>query len=277
MSQIYNADSRESASYYKSLNDGKGKGQFRGKPYDDKRKQKAGYGGKPSGGGLSTPIKCFKCGVEGHRASECTKDFGKCFKCGKPGHKVVDCKVGADVTYYNCVLSDMHGSMVIDTPAMGSVFTSFVCLNCPLSIFGRYFGIDLTVILPETGVKEDLFLSAKQVDESVQDGVVLFMLLAALEVREKRIIGALPVVYDFAEVFPEDVSDLLLKREVEFTIDLVLGTSVVSMAPYQMIFYEYLDKIVVVFIDDILIYSKSEEDHTDHLRIVLSMLKEKQL
>ena len=43
------------------------------------------------------------------------------------------------------------------------------------------------------------------------------------------------------------------------------------------IFHEYLDKFVVVFIDDILVYSKSEEDHAEHLRIMLSVLKEKQL
>ena len=34
---------------------------------------------------------------------------------------------------------------------------------------------------------------------------------------------------------------------------------------------------MVVFIDDILIYSKTEEDHEDHLRIVLHALKEHQL
>ncbi|XP_050902355.1 uncharacterized mitochondrial protein AtMg00860-like [Lathyrus oleraceus] len=45
----------------------------------------------------------------------------------------------------------------------------------------------------------------------------------------------------------------------------------------NQIFHKYLDKFVVVFIDDILIYSKSEEDHDKHLRIVLSVLKEKQL
>jgi hypothetical protein len=39
---------------------------------------------------------------------------------------------------------------------------------------------------------------------------------------------------------------------------------------------EYLDKFVVVFIDDILIFSKNEEDHDEHLR-VLQKLRENQL
>ena len=38
-----------------------------------------------------------------------------------------------------------------------------------------------------------------------------------------------------------------------------------------------LDKFVVVFIDDILIYSKSKEEHEEHLRIVLQRLRDHQL
>ncbi|XP_050916762.1 uncharacterized protein LOC127131922, partial [Lathyrus oleraceus] len=278
--------------------------------------------------------QCFKCGVEGHRAVDCSKDSVTCFKCGKGGHTANQCGVGSSVTCYNCgekghistkcdkpkkeqakgkvfalsgaeattddrliqgtcfingtpltaiidtgathsfisldcakrlnlILSDMRRSMVIDTPAMGSVSTTYVCLNCPLSIFSRDFGIDLvclpleqldvilgmnwlefnrvyincfekTVIFPEVGAKEDWFVSAKQVDESVQGGAELFMLLATLDTREKRTIEELPIVCEFAEVFPEDISDLPPKREVEFSIDLVPGTSPVSMAPYRI-------------------------------------------
>ena len=36
----------------------------------------------------------------------------------------------------------------------------------------------------------------------------------------------------------------------------------------------YLDKFVMVFVDDILIYSQSEEEHEDHLRIVLQALRD---
>ena len=43
------------------------------------------------------------------------------------------------------------------------------------------------------------------------------------------------------------------------------------------VFQPYLDRFVVVYVDDILIYSQSEEEHEDHLRIVLQALKEHQL
>jgi hypothetical protein len=43
------------------------------------------------------------------------------------------------------------------------------------------------------------------------------------------------------------------------------------------IFMPYLDKFVIVFIDDILIYSKDKEEHAKHLRIALQILREHQL
>jgi hypothetical protein len=43
------------------------------------------------------------------------------------------------------------------------------------------------------------------------------------------------------------------------------------------VFMEYLDQFVVVFIDDILVYSQNEETHEDHLTLVLHMLHDNQL
>ena len=43
------------------------------------------------------------------------------------------------------------------------------------------------------------------------------------------------------------------------------------------VFKQYLDMFVIVFIDDILVYSKSNEEHATHLRIVLQTLEDKEL
>ena len=41
------------------------------------------------------------------------------------------------------------------------------------------------------------------------------------------------------------------------------------------VFKQYLDIFVIMFIDDILIYSRDKEEHKEHLKIVLQVLKEK--
>lgn len=51
----------------------------------------------------------------------------------------------------------------------------------------------------------------------------------------------------------------------------------VFMEYMNRIFHVYLDQFVVVFIDDILIYSMSDEEHVVHLRVVLKTLEENKL
>ncbi|KAI5444066.1 hypothetical protein KIW84_012618 [Lathyrus oleraceus] len=147
-----------------------------------------------------------------------------CSNCIDLGQYLVTCKsvVGQSTCFENVVLflNPKRGRI------RGWCWLEFnrVYINC----------FKKTVVFPEVGAKEDWFVFAKQVDESVQDGAELFMLLANLDIREERTIEELAIVCEFAEVFPEDISDLPPKREVEFSIDLVPGTSPVSMAPYRM-------------------------------------------
>jgi hypothetical protein len=326
--------------------------------------------------------------------------------------------------------------MEIETPASGSVTTQLVCLKCPVDVFGRSFGMDL-VCIPLSNIdvifgmnwlifnrvhinccekivtfpkleENSLLMSGKEIKESLKEHGELFVMFASLKLEGGIGIEELPVVQEFSDVFPEDVMNVPPEREVEFTIDLVPGTSPISMAPYRMsaselselkkqleellekkfirpsvspwgapvllvkkkegsmrlcidyrqlnkvtiknkyplpriddlmdqlvgacvfskidlrsgyhqirvkaedipktafrtryghyeysvmpfgvtnapgvfmeymnrIFHPYLDKFVVVFIDDILVYSKSEEEHVEHLRIVLETLREKKL
>jgi hypothetical protein len=65
----------------------------------------------------------------------------------------------------------------------------------------------------------------------------------------------------------------------EFTVMSFGLTNAPAYFMYLMnkVFMEYLDKFVVVFIDDILVFSRSEEEHEEHLRLVLQKLREHQL
>ena len=52
------------------------------------------------------------------------------------------------------------------------------------------------------------------------------------------------------------------------------NTPVAFVGLMNKVFQQYLDKFVIVFIDDILVYSKSKEDHVRHLSLVLKKLRE---
>jgi hypothetical protein len=65
----------------------------------------------------------------------------------------------------------------------------------------------------------------------------------------------------------------------EFTVMSFGLTNAPAYFIYMMnkVFMEYLDKFLVVFIDDILVYSRSEEEHEGHLRLVLQKLRDHKL
>ena len=65
----------------------------------------------------------------------------------------------------------------------------------------------------------------------------------------------------------------------EYTVMSFSLTNTLAYFMYMMnkIFMEYLDKFVVVFIDDMLVFSKTKEEHVEHLRLVLQKLREHKL
>jgi len=59
-------------------------------------------------------------------------------------------------------------------------------------------------------------------------------MFASLEESSEKGIGNLSVVQKFPDVFPDDITELPPEREVKFAIDLVPGTSPISIVPYRM-------------------------------------------
>ncbi|GKB13404.1 putative reverse transcriptase domain-containing protein [Tanacetum coccineum] len=99
----------------------------------------------------------------------------------------------------------------------------------------------------------------------------------------------IPIVKEFPEVFPENLPGLPSVRQVEFQIDLIPGAAPIARAPYRLApsemqelsdqLQELADRgfIRPIFIDDIRIYSRNKEEHTDHLRTILELLKKEKL
>ena len=50
------------------------------------------------------------------------------------------------------------------------------------------------------------------------------------------------------------------------------NTPAIFMDLMNIVFYDYLDKFITVFIDDILVYSKTKEEHETHLHLDLERL-----
>ena len=88
--------------------------------------------------------------------------------------------------------------------------------------------------------------------------------------------------YHQIKIRPEDIPKTTFSTRYILYEYLVMSFGLTNAPTYFMylmnsVFMPKLDKFVVVFIDDILIYSKNEADHAEHLRVVLSRLREHKL
>jgi hypothetical protein len=88
--------------------------------------------------------------------------------------------------------------------------------------------------------------------------------------------------YHQIKIKPNDVPKMAFSTRYGLYEYLVISFELTNAPAYFMylmnsVFMPELDKFVVVFIDDILIYSKTEEDHADHLRVILQRLRDHRL
>ncbi|GJV17025.1 putative reverse transcriptase domain-containing protein [Tanacetum coccineum] len=142
-------------------------------------------------------------------------------------------------TFYNIEMADRN-----------LVSTNTVIQGCTLTLLNQPFEIDLMPIkLGSFDIVIGMDWLSKYhariiCDEKVVhipiDGETLIIRVMEKKSDKKRL-KDIPVVREFPNVFPEDLPGLPLVRQVEFQIDLILGTTPISRAPYRLAPSEMLE------------------------------------
>jgi hypothetical protein len=88
--------------------------------------------------------------------------------------------------------------------------------------------------------------------------------------------------YHQLKIQESDIPKTIFRTRYGLYEYIVMSSGLTNAATYFMylmnkVFMEYLDKFIVVFIDDILEFSRTKEEHEVHLRLVLEKLRAHQL
>jgi len=71
--------------------------------------------------------------------------------------------------------------------------------------------------------------------KEIEAGATYFMIVAQTEKKSTlEQIGMIPLVQEYADVFPDEIPELPPSRDVDFTINLIPRAGPMSMAPYRM-------------------------------------------
>ncbi|KAE8724095.1 hypothetical protein F3Y22_tig00010927pilonHSYRG00153 [Hibiscus syriacus] len=169
---------------------------------------------------------------------------------------------------------------------------------------------------PKEQCRDAKQLSAIQLGRGIKKGAMTYLAMLKKDDEIKKTDDLPPIIREVLEenkdvIPPELPNKLPPRREVDHKIELEPGAKSSALAPHRMaqpeleelrrlyewlfmpfgltnalatfctlmnkLFQPYLDQFMVVYLDDIVVYSNSIEEHIDHLRIVFKKLRENEL
>nr|GEX17391.1 reverse transcriptase [Tanacetum cinerariifolium] len=227
-------------------------------------------------------IKCHKCGKIGHKARYCkeknvatgenAQPIWTCYDCGEQGHtrnrypnKVKQEEVGeARGRAYAIKDAELQGPNVVTGYTLNLVNHLFEIDLMPIKLgtFDVIIGMDWLV-------KHDVFIICGENVVHIPYGNKTLPIKS-----DKR--------YHHLRIKEEDIPiTAFTTRYGHFEFQVMpfglTNTPAVFIDLMNRVCKPYLDKFVIVFIDDILVYSKDEEEHGNHLKIILELLKKDRL
>ncbi|KAA0043397.1 putative retroelement [Cucumis melo var. makuwa] len=233
---------------------------------------------------------CYQYGQQGHFKKDC------------PQLNMIvrrDQGVGSQ-TVEQSMLEPLSERLAIYTPFGDILLVNKVLRNCEVLVEGINMLVDLTplelqrldailgmdflfahyasmdchrkeVVFRKPGFVEVVFRGMRKVvprslilkaEKLLRKGCITFLAHVVVVQREKLKLEDVPMVKEFLDVYSDDLSGFPPDREIEFTIELLLGTTPISQVPYRMTPSEF---------------KELKEAHEEHLRIILQTLRDKQL
>nr|GEW51409.1 hypothetical protein [Tanacetum cinerariifolium] len=281
-------------------------------------------------------VQCHKCRKIGYKVRYCkeknvatganAQPIWTCYDCDEQGHtrnrcpmKVKQEKTG-EVRGQSYAIKDAEpfSSMLnIDSVKIDTTYEIVkhdAIIICGEKVVRIPYGNKTLTVKSDKGVSRLKVISCIKSRKYIERGCHLFLAHVNEKKPKEKILKDVPVISDFPEVFPDDLSRLPQPRQVEFRINLVPGAAryhqlrikeedipitaiktqyghfefqvmpfgltnapAVFMDLMNRVCKPYLDKFIIVLIDDILVYSNDEEEHGKHSKIILELLKKERL
>ncbi|GJT80535.1 putative reverse transcriptase domain-containing protein [Tanacetum coccineum] len=265
----------------------------------------AGSGEKKTYGG--SKLICAKCNYhhDGPCAPNATSQKPTCYECGAQGHFKRDCPKLKNNNRDNQARNGNAPAKVYAVGRAGTNPDSNIVTDAKVHA-KRMSGLLAHVTTKETEDKSE----KKRLEDvpNVQNFTKVFpedlpgTLTRQVEFQIELIPSAAPkdgsfrMCIDYQELNKLTVKNRYPLPRIDDLFDQLQGSSVYSkidlrsVMPFGLtnapavfidlmnrVWKPYLDKFVIVFIDDILIYSKSKQEHEEHLKLILELLKKEEL